>query len=399
MNLKTSEHFQQHRMTATDNLTRIHRHIDTFYPLTGVDPVTREANEVTRMFLKSLIRIEGSGSVHVPSDDLLNGNFRQKISYFLEHMSKGDTNHGMYRVAERGRTILRFRHPQELDYSHLVSYNNEGEITGVHNHAPAAMFDSDSSLVIPNEDGTVHLSPLEKLFICFKANTNPLRDLVHVFSCNHHYNIFDGNKLLHEGHRWDGIQNVNHHKTTRESIEYLQAALAKAHTALARHPGDPKIDLVKILVRSYDTTRDSEANRRHSKSIIANPKGARRQLKVFHPDRKHTLTSERGSQPHSRLKPLRTSYKSNNHPLGHPEHNRPLNSIRSDDPEWRNVPQTRGYQNQPGEAPHALPRPILQTNLYDKNSGNNRIFIENVLILHHNCAVYYMFLNIKIFDV
>lgn len=101
-------------------------------------------------------------------------------------------------------------------------------------------------------------------------------------------------------------------------------------------------------------------NIRHSHSAIANPEGARKELRAFHPDGRHTLEPRDGSQGHPRLRPLRGAYKTNNHPAGHPQHSVPIDSLRSDDSGWGNVLQTRGYQ-----------RKFLGTRFHDQKTAPN----------------------------
>ena len=397
--LQECEHMQKHRLNSMDNLAGTHKCINTAYPIQGVKHVTRDVNEAIRMFLKATRRLEGTGSVHVPGDDPINRNYRQKLPYYLARTSN-----------QNGE--LRFRHPKELDCSHLVQYNRRGEIIGIKDHAPASIFKPGQ--VLPDSHGNVHLTPLEKLFICSKTNINPPPDLVHVFSLNHHYGIFDGSKIPHEGKHWDRISKVNHHKSTQEAIKYLDSAITKAKEVLARHPNDPQTHILKRFVNRFDrhggqTTRDqvtkffqyegdgfhrtdfraephanarltnkvrdrgahnatptthrhrrmnifdpthnAEVHNAHegprrSISVIGNPRGARHQTRIFHPNERNTVWSQNGSQPHSRLVPLQAAAKNAIAPPGHPEHGRTYNTIKTSDVAFEKIRQTRGMIQQ-----------------------------------------------------
>ena len=88
--------------------------------------VTNKANERIRIGLKLYFNYESSGLVEIPDDDIFNQNSRRKFPRFLQHM-RDKNNDPILKNAEN----IRFRDIKDLDLSHLLEPDVNGQITGI----------------------------------------------------------------------------------------------------------------------------------------------------------------------------------------------------------------------------------------------------------------------------
>ena len=107
--------FRKTMLADGASLVEKHRHIDKFYPTSGVDENTKHSNEAIRLFLKAHVRIEGSGVVQPDDYDPLNLHHRLKLPFFVQHIREKIND-----PAIKAESRIRFREP---DMSKLLVYD------------------------------------------------------------------------------------------------------------------------------------------------------------------------------------------------------------------------------------------------------------------------------------
>ena len=120
---------------------------------------------------------------------------------------------------------IRFRDPKNLDCSRLVKYDGKNCIVGFYNTASRRFFKN--SLYSIRQDPSVKLSSLKKIVICIKTIPKRPKDLVHYFSFNWNYKMYDGTKLLHNGSNWKCLLRYNRKMALWEATKLQSAAIAK----------------------------------------------------------------------------------------------------------------------------------------------------------------------------